>query len=83
MGPGERVPQVICLYYIQAVRPVGRGFKRRAHRMSPRALGATVLDYDMNSKIRAHCPMRNEQGYNSLTGRSAIADVQTSVRGAP
>ena len=27
--------------------------------------------------------MRNEQGYNSLTGRSAIADVQTLVRARP
>ena len=42
--------------------------------------GAIVSDYDINSKIRRHCPMRNHHGYNSLTGRSAIADVQTSVR---
>jgi hypothetical protein len=27
--------------------------------------------------------MRNEQGYNSLTGRSAIADVQTLVSVSP
>ena len=45
--------------------------------------GAILSDYDINSKIRARCPMRNEHGYNSLTGRSAIADVQTLVRGAP
>ena len=45
--------------------------------------GAIVSDYDINSKIRARCVMRNEHGYNSLTGRSAIADVQTSVRGRP
>ena len=49
--------------------------------MYQRILGATVLDYDLNSKIRARCPMRNEHGYNSLTGRSAIADVQTLVQG--
>ena len=26
--------------------------------------GAIVSDYDINSKIRAHCPMRNRHGYN-------------------
>ena len=45
--------------------------------------GAIVSDQDVISKIRAHCGMRNEHGYNSLTGRSAIADVQTLVRGRP
>ena len=42
--------------------------------------GAIVIDVDMISKIGARCPMRNEHGYNSLFGRSAIADVQTLVR---
>ena len=45
--------------------------------------GAIVSDYDMISKIRRHCPVRNRELYNSLTGRSAIADVQTSVRARP
>ena len=45
--------------------------------------GAIVSDQDVISKIRAHCGMRNEHGYNSLTGRSAIADVQTLVRVRP
>ncbi len=30
-----------------------------------------------------HLGTRNEQGYNSLTGRSAIADVQTMLKGPP
>ena len=42
-----------------------------------------MLDYDLNSKIRAHCVMRNEQGYNSITGRSAIADVPALVSDRP
>ena len=45
--------------------------------------GAIVNDCDTNSKIRARCPMRNEQGYNSLTGSMAISDVQTPVSVGP
>ena len=36
-----------------------------------------VRDRDMISKVRAHCGTRKEQGCNLLTGRSAIADIQT------
>ena len=39
--------------------------------------GAIVSDHGMISKIRARCPMRNRELYNSLTGRSAIALVGT------
>ena len=45
--------------------------------------GAIVNDCDTNSKIRARCPMRNEQGYNFHLWRTSIADVQASIRGPP
>ena len=36
-GQGVRVPQMVQSYYIHPIRPMGWRFRRRAHRMSPRA----------------------------------------------
>ena len=38
-----------------------------------------TFERDRKSKIRARCPVRNELSYNSLTGSTAISDVQTPV----